>query len=212
MDRRQFFKFGLAGFRDAAIESAPGIVKPVLKRRTLDLSILTQRPEAAESLCEELLRSHFGERMLRLKQSRFEGTFPGGIVLYENGVCRDHRSGISLLDGLLVQLEKELGIPSPQAGPTLVRFVNLTPPMSRNVEIFHKDRLVMTVPLAEDGEFELAGSCGGMIFQIVKGRFSVLASECKHRTCEGFPPIFTPGQRIICIPNEVTAAVGALKG
>lgn len=212
MDRRQFFKLGLTGLRDAATKKVPDVIAPALPRNALDISILTDQPRDAELLVDELLREHFGASMLRLRQSELVGKFPGDVLLFENNIARDFREGISLFHAALRQLRGDLNLPSPQHNPTLLRYVNVTPPLSRSVEVFHRDKLLLAVPLAEDGEHSFPGTHGLMTLAVDHGRFFVRASTCTHQTCVAHPPIQTPGQRITCVPNEMTAVIGAILG
>ena|SRR5512143_2082912 len=209
MKRREFFRLGFTGLRDSVTKSMPDMLQPKTPVTALDVSVLTSDPHKAERLVHELVREYFGGKMLRLKHSVLAGEFPGGIVLYENGAYRDYRDGISLFHAGLRQLETELEFPAVQTDPTLLRFVNSTPPFSRSVEILHRDKLLLAVPLSEEGSYPVMGTLGPMLFTVRRGALSVTESRCAHRTCMAFPPIITPGQRIICLPNEVTAVVGA---
>ena len=212
MDRRQFFKFGLSGLRDTAAKKVPDFVAPVLPKFVLDVSILSDRPREAEVLANELLREHFGESMLRLRQSDLEGSFPGNVLLFENNHARAFYDGISLFHASLRMLQQDLGLPSIQQNPTLLRYVSQTPPLSRSVEIFHRNRLMLALPLSEDIEHTLMGSLGEITLAVSNGRFSVRFSTCTYQTCVAHPPIQTPGQRITCVPNEVSAVIGAILG
>ena len=212
MDRRQFFKMGLSGLKDSAKKAAPEIIKTAVGVTPIDVSILTAQPVEAEALASELLRDHFGERMLRLKQSTLEGDYPGGVLLFERNRLRDIHDGISLFYAALLQLAKDLSFPSIQHNPVLIRYVNLTPPMSRSVEVFRGNELELALPLSEDGEFEINGVVGRMHLIVQDGVFRVAESSCTHRTCMAHPPILTPGQRITCVPNAVTAIIGAHLG
>lgn len=212
MKRREFFRLGFSNLRNSVTKNMPEAIQPKIPVTVLDVSVLTADPHKAERLMHELVREHFGEKMLRLKHSVLTGVFPGGIVLYESDAYRDYRDGISLFYAGLRQLETELGFPAMQTDPTLLRFVNVTPPFSRNVELYHRDRLLLTVPLADEGSYPLMGTLGPMLFTVRRGALSVTESRCAHRTCMAFPAILTPGQRIICRPNEVTAVIGAHLG
>ena len=212
MDRRQFFKFGISGLRDAASKKAPDAIKPKLGMTPLDVTILTSRAREAEHLAEEMLREHFGEVMLRLRQSELAGVFPGGVLLFEGNRRRNFHDGISLFHAALRQLEIPRFSFQPGREATLVRFVNQTPPFSRSVEVFHRDRLLLALPLSENGVFEFPGTRGPMSLVIKEGRFSVAASTCKYGTCVAHPDIQTPGQRLTCVPNEMSAVIGAILG
>ena len=212
MDRRQFFKMGLSGLKDSVKKTAPQIIKPALGVTPIDVTILSDRPDDAERLADELLREHFGERMLRLKQSTLAGEYPGGILLFERNVMRDYHEGLSLFHAALRQLGLDLGFPSLQHEPTLLRYVNLTPPMSRSVEVFLGDKLVQAIPLSDNGEYSVMGTLGPVSFTVERGAFRATSSACERKTCMAHPPILTPGQRITCVPNRITAIVGAHLG
>jgi hypothetical protein len=210
MDRRQFFKLGLSGLRDAAVKKVPDVIAPSMPRVALDVTILTDEPRDAEILVDELLREHFGESMLRLRQSELQGDFPGEILIFENNRLRDFRDGISLFHAALRQLRSDLHLPAMQHNPTLIRYVSHTPPLSRSVEIFHRDRMLLALPLSENTEQSLKGSYGDLTVVVDHGRFFVRSSSCTHQTCVAHPPILTPGQRISCVPNEISAVIGAI--
>jgi hypothetical protein len=88
--------------------------------------------------------------------------------------------------------------------------MNATPPFSRTVEIWRGDTLVYALSLAEPGIFPVASACGDMVFEIGAGRCAVIESACPHGTCKAQPPIVAPGERIICVPGDVTAVIGAV--
>ena len=209
MGRRDFFKLGLSKMKDTARRQAPALIRKEISAKQIDLTILTDNAQRAEQLVDEMLREHFGETMLRLRQSKLEGLFPGGIVLFENNRMHDYHDDPGLFCAALRQVEGELHLTDYQHDPMLLRFSNVTPPFSRSVEIFHRDRLLMTLQLNEEGSYEFEGSLGWMEFLVENNRFSITRSVCEHRTCIAHPAIITPGQRISCLPNEVTAIVGA---
>ncbi|MBI5646166.1 MAG: NusG domain II-containing protein [Ignavibacteriae bacterium] len=212
MNRRQFFRFGLSGLKESVKKSAPEIVRPALGVLPFDVTILTDKPEVAETVAGELLREHFGERMIRLKQSVLSGVYPGGVLLHERNILRSHYDGVSLFHGALGLLERELGLPAMQNNPTLIRFTNIMPPMSRSVEVFRREEMLLALPLSENGNFDIEGECGTLRLTVHAGSFRISDAQCRHKTCIAHPPIITPGQRITCVPNAITAIVGAHLG
>ncbi|MDT8325594.1 MAG: NusG domain II-containing protein [Bacteroidota bacterium] len=209
MDRREFFKLGFRQVKDSARKSAPEMIRRKMSPTLLDVSILTENPDKAETLANELLAEHFGERFLRLRQSSLTGTFPGGIVLFEGSSRRDFHDGASLFYAALTEMEQQLRLAELQSDPILLRYVNRIPAFSRTAEVYRNNRLVQAIPLYEDARFTLEGHEGGsMEVEVRDKRLAVLASSCAHGTCCAHPPVITPGQRITCIPNRVTIAIG----
>lgn len=209
MDRRSFFRFGFSGLKDAVKKGSPEIIREKIGTTLLDLSILTEDPIRADRLFDEMLSEYFEAGLMRLRRSTLSGNFPGGIVLFEDNRLRNYHDGISLFHTALIDVENELDLRSDQINPTLLRFVNKTPPLSRSVEIFHSGLLVMALPLSEDLTTDFEGSFGKMRFETSNGHFRIAASTCKHQICVAHPPIIAPGQRITCVPNRVTAIIGA---
>jgi hypothetical protein len=208
MDRREFFKLGFLQLKDQARMTAPEIIRKEITPTLIDVTILSEHVDKVERMADEMLAEHFGERFLRLKQSRFLGQFPGGIVLFEGTRLRDYHDGASLLYAALQEMEQELQLTAPQSDPALLRYVNLIPAFSRTADVFHKGRLIQAFPLYEEAEYEIAGSVGSMKITVQDKRLSVVFSTCTHGTCMAHPPIVTPGQRITCVPNEISIAIG----
>lgn len=208
MDRRNFFKLGFRQLKDQARKSAPEIVRKEITPTLIDVTMLTEHVDKAERLADELLAEHFGERFLRLKQSRFEGQHGGGIVLFEGNLHRDYHDGASLLYAALCEMEQELRVRDVQNDPVLLRYVNLLPAFSRTADVYRNGSLVEAFPLYEDGEFTIEGEQGDMRVAVREKQFSVLSSSCPHTTCVAHPPIITPGQRITCLPNNITIVIG----
>jgi hypothetical protein len=127
MDRRDFFKFGFLRVKDQARQSAPEFIRKEITPVTLDVSILTEQGEHAEELADELLSEHFGDRFLRLKQSRLSGTYPGGVLLFEQNRLRDFHDGASLLYAALCEVEEQLDLGDIQTDPILLRYINIVP-------------------------------------------------------------------------------------
>ncbi|NOY06962.1 MAG: NusG domain II-containing protein [Chlorobi bacterium] len=207
MNRRQFFRSGFFNIGDLFRQRTPEPIRPKKQLRHVDLTVLTDAPDAVEEFVNENVREFFGEHMLRLRQSVLHGDFPGGILLFENDRLRDHRDGISLFFAALRTMEEELDLRRMHHDPTLVRYSNFTPPMSNAIEIYHRDTVVRRAPLHESATFEVEGSLGPVSVKIENGKFSITDAACRHKICVAHPPIITPGQRITCLPNEITVVV-----
>jgi hypothetical protein len=208
MDRREFFRLGFLRVKDHARNSAPELIRKEITPVVLDVSVLTDQVSRAEELADELLPEFFGERFLRLKQSRFSGMYPGGVLLFEQNRLRDFHDGASLFYSALRELEDGLTLRELQSDPVLLRFINIVPAFSRTADVFHRSGLQRVIPLYEDGRHEIEGSIGTMVVVVAGQRLTVISSPCRHQTCVGQPAIITPGQRITCVPNEISIAIG----
>lgn len=208
MDRRDFFKLGFLHAKDQARKSAPEFIRKEISPVALDVSILTGQGERAELLADELLAEHFGDRFLRLKQSQLSGTYPGGVLLFEQNRLRDFHDGASLFYAALREVEDALCITELQTDPVLLRYINIVPAFSRSADVIHGKHLIQAISLHEDGKYEIMGTLGQMVAVVAGQRLKVISSACTHQTCVGHPAIVTPGQRITCVPNEISIAIG----
>lgn len=208
MDRRRFFRSGLKDITDALVQRTPEQIRPKIVDPAYDVSILTSRPLEAEELAHEFLRDYFGEKMLRLKQAELEGTYPGYVVAFEDCEWLDTASGINMFATNIRELARELGVSEPQENPVHVRFVNKTPPLSRDVSIYRGDELVRELPLGEESEIEITGKNGIVKVRTSGGRCSITEAPEQDASAVAHPPIVTPGQRIICPHAKVTAVLG----
>lgn len=209
INRRDFFRLGLQQMKEEARRRAPALISREIPPLVLDVSILTSQPILAERLADELLREHFGERFLQLRRSDLAIDCRGGVVLFENNALRNHHDGASLFYAALQQMETELHLAELQHEPTLLRFVNHTPPFSRTAEVFHRGKCIRTLQLGEDLTAEVIGRHGPVSVEVLGGRLRVVDSPCERRICVAHPAIITPGQRITCVPNDISIVIGA---
>jgi hypothetical protein len=212
MDRRQFFRLGIRNIKDTARRQAPALIRGPEPVRRLDLSILTAEPDRADALVREMLQEHFGGTLLRLRESILPGEFPGGLLLFENDEPANYHDGVSLFFAALRSIRQELALGNRVTDPRLLRYVNATPPMSRDVAIRHRHTLLATIPLAEDKSYLFTGSIGPVRVAVIDGHFRFERSLCRHQICVAHPPIIAPGQRITCVPNEITAVIHTVTG
>lgn len=208
MDRREFMRLGFLRMKDSAHKAAPEMLRKQFRPVLLDVSVLSDKPEVAERLVEEQLTEHFAGSLIRLKQSRLSGIHSGGIVLFEQHTLRDYRDGASLFYASLRMLEEELALHEPQTDPVLLRFVNSIPAFSRSADVFYNNALVNSIPLAEDGRYEIEGALGPLRVVVARQRLVVVDAPCTHKLCCAHPAILTPGQRITCVPSRISIAIG----
>jgi hypothetical protein len=201
-------RLGFLRLRDRAHKSAPDVIRKEFEAVRLDVSILTDRPDDADRLVEDMLPEHFGANFFRLKQSTLTGIFPGGIVLFEQQRLRDYRDGVSMFYAALRQLHDDLELSRLQHDPVLLRYVNVIPAFSRTAEVFRSNVRIAAIALHEDGEHIIEGKLGPLRLVVANQRLQVTEAPCTHGICVAHPPIITPGQRITCIPGEISITIG----
>lgn len=72
------------------------------------------------------------------------------------------------------------------------------------VEVRINGELCATLPLSENGEFDIAGKC---LLEIENGEARVSYATCKNHICVKHRPIKNAGEAIVCLPNGVTVKI-----
>ena len=69
-------------------------------------------------------------------------------------------------------------------------------------EIYQDGKLLQTVPLDRDGEFEISGQYSNTV-TVRDGQIAVTASDCPGTDCISCGWISSSGRSIVCLPNGV---------
>ena len=67
---------------------------------------------------------------------------------------------------------------------------------------------VTTVPLSQDGVYDVEGTLGGVRVRVTDGEVCVVDAVCPDRICELTGAVSSPGAVIACVPNGVTVRIG----
>ena len=67
--------------------------------------------------------------------------------------------------------------------------------------------LETTVPLAQDGAYDIPGPLGTTVVRVKGGAVRVEASPCRHQVCVRMGRASRPGAVIVCVPNAVVVRV-----
>lgn len=74
------------------------------------------------------------------------------------------------------------------------------------VQIYHRGKLVKTMPLDQDGQFVVTGDYTNVI-TVADGQVSITASDCPGEDCVHSGAISTAGRSLVCLPNAVEVRV-----
>ena len=67
---------------------------------------------------------------------------------------------------------------------------------------------VTTVPLSDDGVYDVEGTLGSVRVRVTDGTVRVVDAVCPDRICELTGALSAPGAVIACVPNAVTVRIG----
>ena len=114
----------------------------------------------------------------------------------------------------LRQAAADLSLPRRLENPALLRFqaedTALTPAEAR---VFHRNILVKRLPLDRaTGAHRIDGARGHVAVAVKDRSVEIVSASCRHKTCMGMGPINRAGQRLVCIPNQITVAIAGAEG
>lgn len=72
---------------------------------------------------------------------------------------------------------------------------------AKNVGIYKDGKIIASLPLNEDTEYEIAGA--DITVKIENGAAFIQESSCKCKTCQNFGKLSRAGQTAVCLPNKV---------
>lgn len=116
----------------------------------------------------------------------------GGVRMKKRNVLRPHWG--DLLAALLVAVCA--------AGLLLGLTLRGTEGERTAVEVYHRGRLLYTLPLDRDGEWTVEGTYKNVI-TIRDGRVAVTASDCPGGDCVHMGWESRAGRGIVCLPNRL---------
>ena len=76
---------------------------------------------------------------------------------------------------------------------------------AKRVRVYERGRLVEDVPLSANTTCRLCG--GRMAIEIRGGGVRVVASDCPNRVCMRAGRISSPGEMLVCAPNQVLVEI-----
>lgn len=93
------------------------------------------------------------------------------------------------------------------AGLILGLVLLLTKKEGKSVEIRVTGADIITIPLSEEGSYEIDGLNGTNTLVIEDGKAHMEEASCPDQVCVSMGEIDSTGQSIICLPNEIVVVV-----
>lgn len=215
MNRRDFLKYSSLILPGSA---AVGILNPftknifaaVKKPGSFSLTIITDQPSKTIHTIEQAIKySDYGNSTLSFNEYRLQGRHIGDIAYVKGRKLVDYRKGMDEFSYILDQSAKSLSLPDAFDNPTLLRFSSQSDiHAGHSVNIFRGDSLVKKLSLdSEKDLYRIDGMRGYVDISIKNHSVKVVSASCKHKTCMNMTPISSPGENLICIPNQVNVVI-----
>lgn len=219
MNRRGFLTRGLA-ISGVALGGVAGL----LPRRSwasprpndaYSIDVVTDRPDQAVQSIERIIQdSRLGRQVVRYSEYRLPGIHVGDIAYVRNRQLVNYHGATDKIAPQLRETATALSLPRRIDNPVLLRFCAearaLTP---TDAQVFCGDMMVKQFPLdrATDAH-RIDGARGHLEVAVENRSIKVVSASCKHKTCMSMGAISRPGQRLICIPNQITVAIAGTNG
>lgn len=178
------------------------------------IDVVTDRPDRAIRGIERIIQgSPLRRQAVKYSEYRLPGGHVGDIAFVKNRQLIDFYKADDDTSRQLRQAAA-LSLPKRVDNPTLLRFSAggraLTP---TDAQVFYGDMLVKQLPLDRATDAHRIDGARGHIEVAVENRsVRVVSASCKHKTCMSMGAISQPGQRLICIPNQITVAIAGTNG
>jgi hypothetical protein len=80
------------------------------------------------------------------------------------------------------------------------------------VEVYSGTRLIAELPADRDVSVKVPGPRGTSIVEIRSGKARMVSSPCPDKLCVSMGRISSPGESVLCIPNQVLVTVKSRQG
>ena len=214
MDRRNFLTKGLI-LSGVALGGVAGLLprKSWASRGLNDefsIDVVTDCSDQAVRSIERILQdAPPGRQVVKYSEYRLPGSHVGDIAFVKNRQLINFHKADDDTSRRLRQTAAALSLPKKVDSPTLVRFSAesraLTP---TDAQVFYGDMLVKQLPLDRSTDaHRIEGARGHVSVAVKDGAARIVSASCKHKTCMSMGAISQPGQRLVCIPNQITVVI-----
>jgi hypothetical protein len=80
------------------------------------------------------------------------------------------------------------------------------------VRVYAGSRLFAELPVSRDAVVRVPGPLGVTVVEVHDGHARVVSSPCPDKLCVRMGAVRSPGESVLCIPNQVLATVGPVQG
>lgn len=178
--------------------------------RDLSLDIITADPDAAIREIEALIKSAgLPQRVIRYQECRLPGVHTGDIALVKDSNLLNFREAGDDFSRQLLEISQGLFLPRAVENPFLLRFYSEDRrALPGRVSITRGDELVAQLTIAQDAAPRRVESARGFVDIAVRDRaVRITDASCKHKTCMKLGAIRRPGERLVCIPNQIAVTI-----
>ena len=174
------------------------------------LSVVTDQPALAlKELQQVAARLNLPDAALEFSEHQLRGRHLSDLLFIENGQIQDYKRLQTVTARMLRKSAQRLGLMTPVENPSVLTIsAGRQPAKAAAVQVFRGNVLAGQYAISKNtSEQVVAGARGEIAFHIKDGRAAMTGATCKHQTCLKLGAIDTPGQSIVCIPNQVRIAI-----
>jgi hypothetical protein len=215
MNRRDFLRNGTIVISGLAISNKLTAVPKSLfskesEKSDFSFEIVTGNPDLAIHHIEQLINdSPLKCGKITLDEFQLSGDHLGDIAFIKNRQLIDFRNSDDQFSRRLAQTCRTLGLPRYVENPSFLRFYpendSTTP---HDVNIIRNNGRIDRLNLSEFSDIHrIEGAEGHLDIAVENHAVRVISTTCKHKTCMKMGSIRHPGQRLLCIPNQIIVSI-----
>ena len=178
---------------------------------SLSLSVVTDRPEKALALIQELLdQVKLPNKNIRYTEYVLHGNHMGDIAYTRSGQLIDFRKDNKPVCAELRRIAARLDLPRSCENPLLANFsCDEGVQKPAGIRVFKDNELIIEKSFpAQPETIHFDGVHGKVVLEVGKDNSVRFAeTSCTHKTCMTMGPISQAGQNLVCIPNQIIATI-----
>ena len=179
--------------------------------KSFSLSVVTDQPEKALALIQELLdQVKLPTKNMRYTEYVLHGDHVADIAYTRSGQLIDFRRENEFVCSELRTIASRLDLPRFCSNPVLAQFssdAGVQKPSG--ILIFKDNELIIEKSFTAVTEaIHLEGVNGKVVLELNKDRSVRFAeTSCAHKTCMTMGSISQAGQNLVCIPNQIAVTI-----
>lgn len=219
MTRRDFMTGSVMLFSGAAVAGVGGLFlgnAHAARLNSFSIDVVTDHPNLAIGKIEAVIKeSALRHQKVKFSEHALHGSHMGDIAYVQSQQLINIHTAYDPVSRHLRDVARSLSLRQKYENPVLLRFyAEDKTRIPTDAQIFSGDVLVKQMPLDKAGVVQRIQNERGHVDVAVENRqVKIVSASCKHKTCMKMGAVDRAGQRLVCIPAQITVAIaGQIQG
>jgi len=181
----------------------------VVDINSFSIDVVTGHSDLAIKKIEAVIEgSALRGQSIKFSEYALHGSHVGDIAYMESQKLINVHTAYDPVSRHLRDVARSLSLRQRYENPVLLRFYAEDKTlMPTDAQIFSGDVLVKQVGLDKREVQRIKNERGYVDVAVENGGAKIVGASCKHKTCMNMGTIERSGERLVCIPNQITVAI-----